>query len=233
MLRSHPGGFSGAGCVGLAGANIQINIKFENNLLKMSKNPLRFGLILFIITMIIFFAVYYFYNGLRYFEVTMMANSFILPLLYALAGFISVRLIYKKQNYINFRTAFKNSFYPMFIGGFLSIASMFTFLNFVDPSAKDLLNYQFAQTNKNELTSVYEKEKARLKTDEEKLDLEKDYQASLQSYTEEQLKGKDVFTLRYFSFFFAAILMYDLIFSLFLAAFFRSRNREDVLEETA
>jgi len=30
LLRSHPGGFSGAGCVGLAGAKIGINYKFKN-----------------------------------------------------------------------------------------------------------------------------------------------------------------------------------------------------------
>ncbi|MDQ1096313.1 hypothetical protein QE441_003389 [Chryseobacterium sp. SORGH_AS909] len=30
LLRSHPGGFSGAGCVGLAGAKIGINYKLKN-----------------------------------------------------------------------------------------------------------------------------------------------------------------------------------------------------------
>ena len=34
LLRSHPGGFSGAGCVGLAGAKIGIYYKFEYNLTK-------------------------------------------------------------------------------------------------------------------------------------------------------------------------------------------------------
>lgn len=34
LLRSHPGGFSGAGCVGLAGAKIGINYKLENNIEK-------------------------------------------------------------------------------------------------------------------------------------------------------------------------------------------------------
>lgn len=32
LLCSHPGGFSGAGCVGLAVAKIGINYKFENNI---------------------------------------------------------------------------------------------------------------------------------------------------------------------------------------------------------
>jgi len=30
LLRSHPGGFSGAGCLGLAVAKIGINIKLQN-----------------------------------------------------------------------------------------------------------------------------------------------------------------------------------------------------------
>lgn len=190
----------------------------------MKENFLRNGFILFIITMIMFLGVYYFYNGLHYFEMTMNFNSFVLPLVYALVGFFCVRTIYKSQDEVKFKTAFKNSFYPMFLGSFLSILSMFLFLNFVDPGAKDLLNYQFTQTNKNELTQVYTKEKSRLKTDAEKADLEKDYQASLKSFSAEQVKDKDVFTLRYFSFYFAAIMMYDLVFSLFLAAFFRSRS---------
>ncbi|ALR30429.1 hypothetical protein ATE47_07770 [Chryseobacterium sp. IHB B 17019] len=36
LLRSHPGGFSGAGCLGLAGAKIAIFYKFENLLKKIS-----------------------------------------------------------------------------------------------------------------------------------------------------------------------------------------------------
>jgi len=30
LLRSHPGGFSGAGCLGLAGAKIKFNIELKN-----------------------------------------------------------------------------------------------------------------------------------------------------------------------------------------------------------
>jgi len=32
LLRSHPGGFSGAGCVGLAGANIRLFFKFKRKI---------------------------------------------------------------------------------------------------------------------------------------------------------------------------------------------------------
>lgn len=37
LLRSHPGGFSGAGCVGLAGANIEIIYEFGRMLMIKSK----------------------------------------------------------------------------------------------------------------------------------------------------------------------------------------------------
>lgn len=32
LLRSHPGGFSGAGCLGLAGAKIALFCKLKNNM---------------------------------------------------------------------------------------------------------------------------------------------------------------------------------------------------------
>ncbi|WP_417429981.1 DUF4199 domain-containing protein [Halpernia sp.] len=190
----------------------------------MKQNSVVKGLILFILTMIIFFVVYYFYNGLHYFETTMMMNSFALPVLYALVAFFSVRQIWKKEHTISFKVAFKNSFLPMFIGSILSLFAIFSFLNFVDPAAKDILNYQFTQTNKNELQQVYNKEKARLKTQKEIDDLNKDFNESMQSFSKEQLKGKDVFTLKYFSYYFGAIFLFDAVFSFFMASFFRSRS---------
>ncbi len=36
LLRSHPGGFSGAGCLGLAVAKIGINYKLKNNIKEKS-----------------------------------------------------------------------------------------------------------------------------------------------------------------------------------------------------
>jgi hypothetical protein len=40
LLRSHPGGFSGAGCLGLAVAKIGINCKLKNIIKeKILKNP--------------------------------------------------------------------------------------------------------------------------------------------------------------------------------------------------
>ncbi|MGS0748700.1 hypothetical protein [Halpernia sp. GG3] len=71
----------------------------------MKLNPGQKGLILFSITMIIFFVVYYFYGGLHYFDSTMMANSFILPITYALFAFFSVREVWKTEKYDQFQSS--------------------------------------------------------------------------------------------------------------------------------
>ncbi len=190
----------------------------------MKLNLVQKGLILFILTMIIFFLVYYFYNGLHYFDTTMMVNSFVLPLLYALFAFFSVRAVWKTENTISFRVAFKNAFLPMFIGGFLSVLGIFLFLNFVDPAAKDMLNYQYVARQKAELNSEYTKAKKILAKKEDKVELEQKYKERIQSFAQERVKGKDMFTLKFFSLYFAAILVFDLIFAVFLGAFFRSRS---------
>jgi hypothetical protein len=52
---------------------------------------------------------------------------------------------------VSFKDAFKRAFVPMFIGGILSIFSIYAFLNFVDTDAKKLLNYQYVTRQKSEL----------------------------------------------------------------------------------
>ena len=190
----------------------------------MLKNPLQLGIMLFGITMLIFFVVYYFFSGVNYYESSLTANAFILPALYAITAFLSVRYFWKNNDKVSFKDAFRRAFIPMFTGGLLSLFSIFMFLNFVDSDAKDLLNYQFVERNKKELTEVYEKEKAALKTDKDKEELERDYQKSLQSFDKEQVKNTNMFTFRYFSIYFGAIFIFYLVLSLFFGAFFRTKS---------
>ncbi|WP_407405218.1 DUF4199 domain-containing protein [Chryseobacterium sp.] len=189
----------------------------------MTKNPFILGILLFGATMLIFFVVYFFFSGINYFETSMIINAFALPVLYAGTAFWSVKTAWNKKR-LNFKEAFQKSFVPMFVGGLLSVISIFTFLNFVDRDAKDLLNYQFVQTNKQKLEDTYQAEKSRLKTEKEILDLEVDYQKNLQSFNSEQVKGKDMLTFSHFSGYFAAILIFYLVLSLFFGAFLRSRS---------
>ncbi len=190
----------------------------------MTKNPLALGGILFIITMLIFFVVYYFFSGIDFFTVTMKVNSFILPILYCAVAFISVYRFWKFNGSITFKEAFRRAFIPMFFGGILSLTSIFSFLNFVDTDAKDLLNYQYVQRQKSELDLEYKKAKKILKHKEDVEELEQKYQERLTSFTPEEMKKKDMLTFKHFSVYFGAIFFFYVVISLFFGAFFKTRN---------
>ncbi len=190
----------------------------------MTKNPLAVGAILFIITMLLFFVVYYFFSGVDYFIISMKVNSFVLPILYCVFAFISVYSFWKFNGSITFKEAFRRAFIPMFFGGVLSMASIFAFLNFVDTDAKDLLNYQYIQRQKSELDTEYQSAKKILKHKEDVQELETKYQERLQSFTPEQLKGKDMLSMNKFSVYFAAVLIFYVVISLFFGAFFKTRS---------
>ena len=189
----------------------------------MTKSPTTLGIILYVATMIIFFVVYSFFSGINYFDISLKINAFVLPILYTLTAFWSVKSRWNTHK-MGFREAFKRAFNPMFIGGVLSIVSIFSFLNFVDTDAKKLLNYQFVKTNKDKLDETYKVEMSRLADEKEKEKLEKDYQKNLQSFNEDQIKGKDMLTASHFSAYFAAILIFYVILSAFFGAFFRTKN---------
>lgn len=191
----------------------------------MTKSPVTLGIILFGATMLIFFIVYYFFSGITYFETSLKVNAFVLPVLYALTAFWSVKS-YWNHHRMSFKDAFKRAFVPMFTGGFLSVISIFSFLNFVDTDAKKLLNYQYVERQRAELDSEYSKAKKMLKAQEDIDDLEKKYKERVQSFAPERIKGKDMLTASHFSGYFAAILIFYLVLSLFFGAFFRTRTSQ-------
>lgn len=251
MLRSHPGGFSGAGCLGLAVAKIGINYKLKNsitekisknpftaaktlkfrtiffeNFLKieiMTKSPVTLGILLYIATMLIFFVAYAFFSGINYFDISLKINAFVLPIIYALAAFWSVKSHWDKHR-MGFREAFKRAFTPMFVGGVLSIVSIFSFLNFIDTDAKKLLNYQYVQRQKSELDKEYQSAKKVLKHQKDIDELEQKYQEGLQRFSPDAIKGKDMLTASHFSGYFAAILIFYVVLSVFFGAFFRTKT---------
>lgn len=190
----------------------------------MTKNPVTIGIYLLIITLIIFFATYYFFYGVHYFDISIKVISFLLPLLYCAAAFWSVYSNWKSAKSIDFRTAFRRAFVPMFIGGFFSFFSIFIFLNFIDTDAKNLLNYQYLERQKKELDTEYYKAKKILKHEQDQQELDQKYKERLQSFELQKSKGKDMLTFSHFAAYFAAILLFYMIISLFFGAFFRSRS---------
>ena len=128
----------------------------------MVKNVYGVGFLLFIATMLIFFSMYFFGMNVDYFSNSMLLNAFLLPAVYVAGAFLSVNAAKKEGVPMGFRAVFGHAFKPMFIGGLLSVVTMFLFLNFVDKDAKDLLNYQYIDRQKTELNNEYEKAKSTL-----------------------------------------------------------------------
>lgn len=90
----------------------------------MTKSPLTLGILLYAVTMAIFFVVYTFFSGIEYFDTTLKVNAFVLPIVYVLFAFWSVKSHWNNHQ-MNFKEAFKRAFVPMFVGGLLSIVSIF------------------------------------------------------------------------------------------------------------
>ncbi|KFF01083.1 hypothetical protein IX39_10825 [Chryseobacterium formosense] len=189
----------------------------------MAKSPTTLGIILFIATMIIFFVVYSFFSGIEYFDTTLKVNAFVLPLIYAVTAFWSVKSRWNTHK-MGFREAFKRAFVPMFIGGILSIVSIFTFLNYIDTDAKKLLNYQYVTRQKSELDKEYKSAKKILKHQKDIDELEQKYKEGLERFDPKVVKGKDMLTASHFSGYFAAILIFYVILSVFFGAFFRTKT---------
>ncbi|SHG34278.1 Protein of unknown function [Chryseobacterium oranimense] len=195
----------------------------------MTKSPSTLGILLFIATMIIFFVAYYFFSGINYFDTSLKINAFVLPVLYAGTAFWSVKSFWNKNRVVTFKDAFSRAFIPMFIGGILSIFSIYAFLNFVDTDAKKLLNYQYVQRQKTELDTEYQSARKILKHQKDIDELNKKYKERLPSFSPEAIKGKDMLTASHFSGYFAAILIFYVVLSVFFGAFFRTRT---VYQET-
>jgi membrane protein insertase Oxa1/YidC/SpoIIIJ len=190
----------------------------------MTKSPSTLGILLFGATMVVFFVVYYFFSGVEYFDISLKANAFVLPIIYAGAAFWSVKTYWSSHRQVSFKDAFKRAFVPMFIGGILSILSIYAFLNFVDTDAKKLLNYQYVTRQKSELDKEYTSARKILKHQKDIDELDQKYKERIQSFTPEAVKGKDMLTASHFSGYFAAILIFYVVLSLFFGAFFRTKT---------
>lgn len=188
--------------------------------MRNSKNGV--GLMLYLATMVIFFGMYFFGMNTEYFNNSLLLNAFLLPIVYVAGSYYSVNSLKKTGVHMGFTDVFGRAFKPMFLGGFLSVLTMFAFLNFVDTDAKDLLNYQYLDRQKTELTNEYTKAKIGMVHEEDKIELEKNYQNRLQSFSPEMIKDKDMFSFRQFTYYFGGIMVFYVILSVFFASFFRS-----------
>jgi len=105
---------------------------------------IRTGLILFFVTIVLFFALYFAFSlrgtisDADYFNYSASINCFVMPALYAGFGFYTIFCGAKIQP-LTFGQGWKLAFLPQFIGGLLSLAFIFIFFNTAGSWAEDSL----------------------------------------------------------------------------------------------
>ena len=193
----------------------------------MTKNPLAVGLGLYIATMLVFFTVYYFFANANYWNTTMQVNAFGMTFLYVLVGFLAV-LWLRGNGKITYPQAFKQCFLTLFVGGLLSVLSIFAFLNYVDTDARDLLNHQYIQTELNNLDEAYKQKKleaANLKDQTKIKELETDYKNAKEAREVAQKENRNYFSFQFLSAVFGGFMLFYLLLSIIIAGFLKNKKR--------
>ncbi|MHA6697627.1 DUF4199 family protein [Chryseobacterium sp. A321] len=191
----------------------------------MFKNVYTTGFMLFIVVMIGFFITNIFFRDINYYRTSITLSAFFLPFVFALGAFFSVTTFVRNSEKVSFKEAYGRAFMPMFVGGLLSIASIFVYLNYVDKDSKDLLNYQYIESFERSLDEEYNKGKNVFKPESEEMkDIEKKYAQGKQRIENKRQVGEDMFSMKYFGYVFAGYCAFFLLFSLFFGSFFRTRT---------
>lgn len=196
----------------------------------MYKNVYKIGFVMFIIVMVAFFITNIFFRNVDYYRNSILLSAFLLPFIFAVGAYISVSSYSKFKRVLTFKEAYGRAFIPMFVAGFLSILSIFIFINFVDKETKSLLNHQYIESFRVSLEEEYTKSKQVLKPNSEEMkEAETKYEEAKIRIAEKEKRKEDMFSAKYFGYVFAGYSAYFIIMSLFFGSFFRTRLSE--LEE--
>lgn len=193
----------------------------------MFKNVYVIGIMIFTVIMLVFFTTNIFFRDVDYYRNTITLNAFLLPIIFAIGAYLSVTSYSRWKKRLTFKEAYGRAFVPMFVGGFLSIGSIFFYINYVDKDAKDLLNHQYIESFKTSLEEEYQKSKKVFKPESEEMkDVEQKYAEGKVRIAEKEKRNEDMFSAKYFAYVFAGYCAYFLLLSLFFGSFFRTRSYE-------
>lgn len=193
----------------------------------MFKNVYVIGIMIFAIIMLAFFTTNIFFRDVDYYRNTITLNAFLLPIIFAIGAYLSVTSYSRWKKRLTFKEAYGRAFVPMFVGGFLSIGSIFFYINYVDKDTKDLLNHQYIESFKTSLEEEYQKSKKVFKPESEEMkDVEQKYAEGKVRIAEKEKRNEDMFSAKYFAYVFAGYCAYFLLLSLFFGSFFRTRSYE-------
>ncbi len=193
----------------------------------MAKNVYAVGFVAFIVIMIAFFVTNIFFRDVNYYRTSIVLNAFLVPLVLAIGAFFSVTTYSRYKKEISFKEAFGRAFLPMFVGGLLSVLSIFIYISYVDKDTKDLLNYQYIESYQRSLEEEYSKANQITKPNSPEMqDLEKNYKEAKIRIKAKEDKKEDMFSLQYFAYVFAGFCAFFIILSVFFGSFFRTRRAE-------
>lgn len=191
----------------------------------MFKNVYTTGFLIFIVIMVAFLGTYLFFMDQNYYRTSISLSAFLLPLIFAIGAFLSVQAFVKNRARVSFKEAYGRAFIPMFVGGLLSIGSIYIFINYIDKHTKDLLNYQYIESFERSLDEEYHKGTNVFKPDSPEMkDIEAKYQQGKERIENKRRLKEDMFSLKYFGYVFAGFCAYFLLLSLFFGSFFRTRS---------
>lgn len=193
----------------------------------MFKNVYVIGIMIFTVIMLAFFTTNIFFRDVNYYRNTITLNAFLLPIIFAIGAYLSVTSYSRWKKRLTFKEAYGRAFVPMFVGGFLSIGSIFFYINYVDRDTKDLLNHQYIESFKTSLEEEYQKSKKVFKPESEEMkEVEQKYAEGKVRIAEKEKRNEDMFSAKYFAYVFAGYCAYFLLLSLFFGSFFRTRSYE-------
>lgn len=198
---------------------------------------LKFGLIAFVISMLAFFIVYTFFFNQSYYITSIRANAFVMPFVFALAGFFAAFIRKKEIGILSFQEGFKQSFLSMFIGGILSLGFVFVFFNYVDTDAKEVFIHQGIDTYLNGAKSEYasakkiNKETKKIGSQEDKM-LDEQIKIIEERMNSDEIRKTNYFSFRNVSVFLSVLSVFYLLLSLFFAGFLKNTpNYQDQIVE--
>lgn len=182
----------------------------------MKNKPINYGLLLAAITLVLFFAVYFFFIGFDYYMVSIKVNFFVLPALYTL---VTIILLYKKTNIqkLSFFKSLQYSFNTLFIGGTLSYLSIVLFFNFIDKDAENLLRHQRLEQSLKGLNAEYKSLQKPTKEDTFK------YNMHVKGLTSKSAKSEPLFNLKNSCIILGILYLFYFTISVLLSIFFRTR----------
>lgn len=179
----------------------------------LRKTLWRSAILLFVLTMLIFFVVQFFFKTQDYFQIsdyqyilsTSIANAFVVTVIYAIVAATNM-LHWNGKPEISFSKIFKLTFIPGFFAGLLSICAIFAYFHYVDSQGieqlkTEYLDYSLVQAKANG-----------------------EYDEVAKVVNSKEVRATDLLTFRTFTLILAIMIFFNLSLALMITFLWKIRN---------